>query len=203
MKIVGSTALKMVEEVCRQFNTIHILWKFICLSFFETFFGVDPLGRSCWFSFSWCSVYLFYKVKVMLPLQYCIQHWWCMGQHLTNSLRACKNPQPKRSEPHKAVIGYTIGYPLKDTPGLSFNILIKLMAESEETRVHLQSFEGEQFWRCFLSGLHEYNHRQHKLKWAIEKFGHCFFQAAMNIFFHRRRSQNSRRGAGIYTESIW
>ncbi|KAL2488706.1 H(+)-exporting diphosphatase [Forsythia ovata] len=45
---------------------------------------------------------------------------WCF--------RACKNPQPKGSEPHKAVIGYTIGYPLKDTPGLSFNILIKLMA---------------------------------------------------------------------------
>ncbi|KAL2493526.1 pyrophosphate-energized vacuolar membrane proton pump-like [Forsythia ovata] len=84
MKIVGSAALKMVEEVCRQFNTVHILMEVHSAVY---------VG----FSLGWC-------------------------------FRACKNPQPKGSEPHKAVIGYTIGDPLMDTPSLSLNILIKLMA---------------------------------------------------------------------------
>ncbi|KAL2456001.1 Uncharacterized protein Fot_57141 [Forsythia ovata] len=62
MKIVGSEALKMVEKV----HASH----FLKPSLESTLFGV-------------LSGSLFPGVR----LQYRIQHWWCMGQHLTNSLR--------------------------------------------------------------------------------------------------------------------
>ncbi|KAH9324150.1 hypothetical protein KI387_004328, partial [Taxus chinensis] len=45
------------------------------------------------------------------------------------ALEHAKTLGPKGSDPHKAaVIGDTIGDPLKDTSGLSLNIWIKLMA---------------------------------------------------------------------------
>ncbi|GJY73306.1 pyrophosphate-energized vacuolar membrane proton pump [Tanacetum coccineum] len=103
MKSVGSAALKMVEEVRRQFNTIPGLMEGLAKPDYTTLFsGVeDALGGS--------------GIEGGAKWAGASEHARTLG--------------PKGSEPHKAaVIGDTIGDPLKDTSGPSLNILIKLMA---------------------------------------------------------------------------
>ncbi|KAJ0639340.1 putative inorganic diphosphatase [Helianthus annuus] len=54
---------------------------------------------------------------------------FCMNLDQAGASEHARTLGPKGSEPHKAaVIGDTIGDPLKDTSGPSLNILIKLMA---------------------------------------------------------------------------
>lgn len=56
--------------------------------------------------------------------------WWGMNEITqAGASEHARTLGPKGSDPHKAaVIGDTIGDPLKDTSGPSLNILIKLMA---------------------------------------------------------------------------
>lgn len=54
---------------------------------------------------------------------------WCCNLKQAGASEHARSLGPKGSDPHKAaVIGDTIGDPLKDTSGPSLNILIKLMA---------------------------------------------------------------------------
>ncbi|KAH7546343.1 hypothetical protein FEM48_Zijuj01G0190700 [Ziziphus jujuba var. spinosa] len=95
MKSVGSAALKMVEEVRRQFNIFIYLFYQIAISASNT-------------GGAWDNAKKYIEAGAS-------EHARTLG--------------PKGSEPHKAaVIGDTIGDPLKDTSGPSLNILIKLMA---------------------------------------------------------------------------
>nr|XP_048336567.1 pyrophosphate-energized vacuolar membrane proton pump-like [Ziziphus jujuba var. spinosa] len=95
MKSVGSAALKMVEEVRRQFNIFIYLFYQIAISASNT-------------GGAWDNAKKYVEAGAS-------EHARTLG--------------PKGSEPHKAaVIGDTIGDPLKDTSGPSLNILIKLMA---------------------------------------------------------------------------
>ncbi|CAL9117611.1 unnamed protein product [Musa textilis] len=159
MKSVGSAALKMVEEVRRQFNMMPGLMDgstrpdyATCVKISTdasikemippgalvmltplivgTFFGVETLsgvlagslvsGVQIAISASntggaWDNAKKYIEVTLPFLLAGASDHARSLG--------------PKGSDPHKAaVIGDTIGDPLKDTSGPSLNILIKLMA---------------------------------------------------------------------------
>ncbi|KAK4404185.1 Pyrophosphate-energized vacuolar membrane proton pump [Sesamum angolense] len=148
MKSVGSAALKMVEEVRRQFNTIPGLMEGTTKPDYATcvkistdasikemippgalvmltplivgiFFGVETLsGVLAGFSslvFSMCTK----RILTAEPKYY----------FMAGASEHARTLGPKGSDAHKAaVIGDTVGDPLKDTSGPSLNILIKLMA---------------------------------------------------------------------------
>jgi len=152
MKSVGSAALKMVEEVRRQFNTIPGLMEgtakpdyATCVKISTdaslremippgalvmltpliagTFFGVETLAGILAGS-------LVSGVQVAISASNTGGAWDNAKKYIEagNSEHA-KSLGPKGSDAHKAaVIGDTIGDPLKDTSGPSLNILIKLMA---------------------------------------------------------------------------
>ncbi|CAI0389011.1 unnamed protein product [Linum tenue] len=145
MKSVGSAALKMVEEVRRQFNTIPGLMEGTAKPDYATcvkistdasikemippgalvmltplivgiFFGVETLSGVLAGS-------LVSGVQIAISASNTGGAWDNAKKYIERSLG------PKGSDPHKAaVIGDTIGDPLKDTSGPSLNILIKLMA---------------------------------------------------------------------------
>ncbi|KAF2318121.1 hypothetical protein GH714_041472 [Hevea brasiliensis] len=134
MKSVGSAALKMVEEVRRQFNTIPGLIEGTAKPDYATCVKISTDA----------------SIKEMIPpgalvmLTPLIVGIFLIAISASNTGGAWDNAKkyieagaseharalgPKGSDPHKAaVIGDTIGDPLKDTSGPSLNILIKLMA---------------------------------------------------------------------------
>ncbi|RZC51066.1 hypothetical protein C5167_019492 [Papaver somniferum] len=152
MKSVGSAALTMVEEVRRQFNTIPGLMEgtakpdyancvkistdasikemippgaLVMLTplIVGTFFGVETLSGVLAGS-------LVSGVQIAISASNTGGAWDNAKKYIEAGVSDhAKSLGPKGSDPHKAaVIGDTIGDPLKDTSGPSLNILIKLMA---------------------------------------------------------------------------
>ncbi|KAI7754156.1 hypothetical protein M8C21_005102, partial [Ambrosia artemisiifolia] len=152
MKSVGSAALKMVEEVRRQFNTIPGLMEGLAKPDYTTcvkistdasikemippgalvmltplivgtFFGVETLSGVL-------AGALVSGVQVAISASNTGGAWDNAKKYIeAGASEHARTLGPKGSEPHKAaVIGDTIGDPLKDTSGPSLNILIKLMA---------------------------------------------------------------------------
>ncbi|CAN4088586.1 unnamed protein product [Withania somnifera] len=152
MKSVGSAALKMVEEVRRQFNTIPGLMEGRAKPDYATcvkistdasikemippgalvmltplivgiFFGVETLSGVL-------AGALVSGVQIAISASNTGGAWDNAKKYIeAGASEHARTLGPKGSEPHKAaVIGDTIGDPLKDTSGPSLNILIKLMA---------------------------------------------------------------------------
>ncbi|XP_028776411.1 pyrophosphate-energized vacuolar membrane proton pump [Neltuma alba] len=152
MKSVGSAALKMVEEVRRQFNTIPGIIEghskpdyATCVKISTdasikemippgalvmltplivgTFFGVETLSGVLAGS-------LVSGVQIAISASNTGGAWDNAKKYIeAGASEHARTLGPKGSDPHKAaVIGDTIGDPLKDTSGPSLNILIKLMA---------------------------------------------------------------------------
>ncbi|XP_063943148.1 pyrophosphate-energized vacuolar membrane proton pump 1 isoform X2 [Daucus carota subsp. sativus] len=152
MKSVGSAALKMVEEVRRQFSSIPGLMEgtvkpdyatcvkistdaslrkmilpgaLVILSplIAGTFFGVETLAGLL-------AGALVSGVQVAISASNTGGAWDNAKKYIeAGTSEHAKSLGPKGSDAHKAaVIGDTVGDPLKDTSGPSLNILIKLMA---------------------------------------------------------------------------
>lgn len=152
MKSVGSAALKMVEEVRRQFNSIPGLMEgtakpdyATCVKISTdaslkemippgalvmltpliagTFFGVETLAGVLAGS-------LVSGVQVAISASNTGGAWDNAKKYIeAGATEHARALGPKGSDAHKAaVIGDTVGDPLKDTSGPSLNILIKLMA---------------------------------------------------------------------------
>ncbi|CAM0881157.1 unnamed protein product [Alopecurus aequalis] len=152
MKSVGSAALKMVEEVRRQFSTIPGLMEgratpdyascvristdaslremmppgalvLLAPLIAGTFFGVHTLAGLL-------AGALVSGVQVAISASNSGGAWDNAKKYIeAGASEHAKSLGPKGSEAHRAaVIGDTIGDPLKDTSGPSLNILIKLMA---------------------------------------------------------------------------
>ncbi|KAF1875572.1 hypothetical protein Lal_00006201 [Lupinus albus] len=152
MKSVGKAALKMVEEVRRQFNTIPGLMEGTTKPDYATcvkistdasikemippgalvmltplivgiFFGVETLSGVLAGS-------LVSGVQIAISASNTGGAWDNAKKYIeAGASEHARSLGPKGSDPHKAaVIGDTIGDPLKDTSGPSLNILIKLMA---------------------------------------------------------------------------
>ncbi|KAF2317122.1 hypothetical protein GH714_011990 [Hevea brasiliensis] len=152
MKSVGSAALKMVEEVRRQFNTIPGLIEGTAKPDYATcvkistdasikemippgalvmltplivgiFFGVETLSGVL-------AGALVSGVQIAISASNTGGAWDNAKKYIeAGASEHARALGPKGSDPHKAaVIGDTIGDPLKDTSGPSLNILIKLMA---------------------------------------------------------------------------
>lgn len=152
MKSVGKAALKMVEEVRRQFKTIPGLMEgtakpdyATCVKISTdaslkemippgalvmltplivgTLFGVETLSGVL-------AGALVSGVQVAISASNTGGAWDNAKKYIeAGASKAARDLGPKGSDCHKAaVIGDTIGDPLKDTSGPSLNILIKLMA---------------------------------------------------------------------------
>ncbi|CAA7409843.1 unnamed protein product [Spirodela intermedia] len=152
MKSVGSAALKMVEEVRRQFNTITGLMEgtakpdyATCVKISTdasiremippgalvmltpliagTIFGVETLAGLL-------AGALVSGVQIAISASNTGGAWDNAKKYIeAGASEHARSLGPKGSDSHNAaVIGDTIGDPLKDTSGPSLNILIKLMA---------------------------------------------------------------------------
>ncbi|KVI11691.1 Pyrophosphate-energised proton pump [Cynara cardunculus var. scolymus] len=152
MKSVGSAALKMVEEVRRQFNTIPGLMEGTAKPDYATcvkistdasikemippgalvmltplivgiFFGVETLAGVL-------AGALVSGVQIAISASNTGGAWDNAKKYIeAGGSEHARTLGPKGSDAHKAaVIGDTVGDPLKDTSGPSLNILIKLMA---------------------------------------------------------------------------
>lgn len=152
MKSVGKAALSMVEEVRRQFNTIPGLMEGITKPDYATcvkistdaslkemvppgalvmitplvvgiLFGVETLAGLL-------AGALVSGVQIAISASNTGGAWDNAKKYIeAGASDHARTLGPKGSDPHKAaVIGDTVGDPLKDTSGPSLNILIKLMA---------------------------------------------------------------------------
>ncbi|PAN17382.1 hypothetical protein GQ55_3G119400 [Panicum hallii var. hallii] len=152
MRSVGSAALRMVEEVRRQFDTIPGLAEGLATPDYATcvristdaslrkmmapgalvmlsplvagtLFGVETLAGLL-------AGALVSGVQVAISASNSGGAWDNAKKYIEAGMsEEARSLGPKGSEAHKAaVIGDTIGDPLKDTSGPSLNILIKLMA---------------------------------------------------------------------------
>ncbi|KAF8727114.1 hypothetical protein HU200_019620 [Digitaria exilis] len=152
MRSVGSAALKMVEEVRRQFDAIPGLAEGLAIPDYATcvristdaslremmapgalvmlsplvtgtLFGVETLAGLL-------AGALVSGVQVAISASNSGGAWDNAKKYIeAGASEEARSLGPKGSEAHKAaVIGDTIGDPLKDTSGPSLNILIKLMA---------------------------------------------------------------------------
>ncbi|EAY84758.1 hypothetical protein OsI_06126 [Oryza sativa Indica Group] len=132
MKSVGSAALKMVEEVRRQFNTIPGLMEGTTKPDYATCVKIstdasikEMIPPGALVMLTPLIVGILFGVETLSGV---------LAGALVSGVQAgasehARTLGPKGSDPHKAaVIGDTIGDPLKDTSGPSLNILIKLMA---------------------------------------------------------------------------
>ncbi|KAJ3669642.1 hypothetical protein LUZ60_011592 [Juncus effusus] len=173
MKSVGSAALKMVEEVRRQFNEIPGLMEgnakpdyatcvkistdaslkkmiapgaLVMLSplIAGTFFGVETLSGLL-------AGALVSGVQVAISASNSGGAWDNAKKYIEAGVSEhAKSLGPKGSDAHKAaVIGDTIGDPLKDTSGPSLNILIKLMAVESLVFAPFFKSHGGLFFRWF------------------------------------------------------
>ncbi|KAJ7545162.1 hypothetical protein O6H91_09G110000 [Diphasiastrum complanatum] len=117
MKSVGKAALAMVEEVRRQFNTIPGLMEV------GTLFGSSTLAGLL-------AGALVSGVQIAISASNTGGAWDNAKKYIeAGASDHARSLGPKGSDAHKAaVIGDTVGDPLKDTSGPSLNILIKLMA---------------------------------------------------------------------------
>ncbi|RRT54860.1 hypothetical protein B296_00048855 [Ensete ventricosum] len=127
MKSVGSAALKMVEEVRRQFNNIPGLMEGTAKPDYATCVKIstdasirEMIPPGALVMLTPLIVGTLFGVETLSGV---------LAGSLVSGVQHAKSLGPKGSAPHKAaVIGDTIGDPLKDTSGPSLNILIKLMA---------------------------------------------------------------------------
>ncbi|KHN15033.1 Pyrophosphate-energized vacuolar membrane proton pump [Glycine soja] len=152
MKSVGSAALKMVEEVRRQFNTIPGLMEGTAKPDYATCVKIStdasikemippgalvmltPLVVGILFGVETLSGVLAGSlvsgVQIAISASNTGGAWDNAKKYIeAGASEHARSLGPKGSDCHKAaVIGDTIGDPLKDTSGPSLNILIKLMA---------------------------------------------------------------------------
>ncbi|KAK6139579.1 hypothetical protein DH2020_026681 [Rehmannia glutinosa] len=147
MKSVGSAALKMVEEVRRQFNTIPGLMEGLAKPDYATCVKIStdasikemippgalvmltPLIVGTFFGVETLSGVLAGSLVSGVQIAISASNTGGAWDNAKKYIEHARTLGPKGSEPHKAaVIGDTIGDPLKDTSGPSLNILIKLMA---------------------------------------------------------------------------
>ncbi|XP_024965568.1 pyrophosphate-energized vacuolar membrane proton pump-like [Cynara cardunculus var. scolymus] len=182
MKSVGSAALKMVEEVRRQFNTIPGLMEgttkpdyATCVKISTdaslkemippgalvmitplvagTFFGVESLAGVLAGS-------LVSGVQIAISASNTGGAWDNAKKYIeiyvenmnvyAGGSEHARTLGPKGSEAHKAaVIGDTVGDPLKDTSGPSLNILIKLMAVESLVFAPFFATHGGLFFKWF------------------------------------------------------
>ncbi|KAL2922395.1 Pyrophosphate-energized vacuolar membrane proton pump [Bienertia sinuspersici] len=132
MKSVDSAALKIVEEVRRQFNTIPCLMERPAKPDYATCVKIstdasikEMIPPGALVMLTPLILGTFFGVETLSGV---------LVGSLVSGVQAGASEHArtlglKGSEPHKAaIIGDTIGDPLKDTSGLSLTILIKLMA---------------------------------------------------------------------------
>ncbi|RZR86936.1 hypothetical protein BHM03_00014233 [Ensete ventricosum] len=136
MKSVGSAALKMVEEVRRQFNNIPGLMEGTAKPDYATCVKIstdasirEMIPPGALVMLTPLIVGTLFGVETLSGV---LAGSLVSGVQVSGEISTSEHAKslgPKGSAPHKAaVIGDTIGDPLKDTSGPSLNILIKLMA---------------------------------------------------------------------------
>ncbi|RRT50788.1 hypothetical protein B296_00046221 [Ensete ventricosum] len=148
MKVVDSAALKMVEEVQRQFNTIPGLMDGTAKPDYATCVKIStdasikeliPPGAPVMLYTPDCRNFLWQFVTQgngcsLSQIAISSSNTDCAWDNANKYIEVgasdhARSLGPKGSNPHKAaVIGDTNGDPLKDMSGPSLNILIKLMA---------------------------------------------------------------------------